>query len=929
MSEPLVRQFVDLLYPPDEAPDGYLSLWEMPGKRSYHYRPQDPELEIAAHGLDRDGHNVFYGVGLRRADLGPYARGSNPDIVALPGFWADIDIRGINHVADNLPANIVEVVQGILQPFEWEPSAVINSGGGVHAYWLFNRPLAITQANRVEVDELSRAFQERLALGARTRGWKWDMTADLARVLRPVGTHNRKKEPQPVEFMGTPGATRYDYELFRKALQTRAGGVASILGRESRPIPTVAETPGPAATAPPTIDPRSEQTILDELNNKIRKNRKADRKSTLAKIVEGEPFAEPGDRDRMLQKVCSWIAFYDQVADPEILAEVLRPSLEAMAEMCPEGAMTFEDAVEKIARAQNDARRKSLGEHHAQQEIKKALIREVRGDFTPARNAAKVSPVTAIPAHSDDSPFDRPHVAAGAPALSLVEKLREGSDDTTAGAKGEAGGYSFDEINKFAEHQGELSGIEIPEAAWRKRWVILHGDSVYIHCNGRYKSPIPPRLFRVSAGRDIVPLLPEFDTAGRYYFSPQALKSDGSIRSKTSEEILDELATVARHLVADLSLNDSYYDPKSETFYEAVCPLRTDLEPRYDQNIQTWLEKLGGPHSKKLLDWIATVTYLDAPSCALFISGPPDAGKSLLANGLARLWHPGGYTRMDDVVGSFNADVASCPLVVADETLPEGPNGKPLSTKKLRDIISADTRPLRRKFMANAPLKGTIRCMLLANSEKMLDLGDETLGSESLAAVASRFLHIATSEASGEFVKSIGGRHGGTKDWVTGDLIARHALWLRDNQRVVPAGRFWVEGHVSAMHQMLATASTVNGQVVEWIVRHLTRPAAMVNATKGVLFGGGALFVNTNALVENWNEYIRNRMTVPASSKLNTALQGLSTAKETARIRTAVGQKRYWPIRVPTILEWAKETGVGDYDDLFEKIEGPKSWEAK
>lgn len=925
MSEQLVRQFVDLLYPPDEkAPDGFLSLWELPGKRSYHYRPRDPELEIAAHGLDRDGHNVFYGVGLRRSDLGPYSRGAGSDIVALPGFWADVDIRGLNHVADNLPANIVEVVQGILQPFDWEPSAVVNSGGGVHAYWLFDHPLPITDANREEVDELSRAFQERLAMGARARGWKWDMTADLPRILRPVGTHNRKHEPVPVEFMGTPGATRYDYELFKKALQTKAGGVASILGRESRPVPTVAETPGLVAPPPRTIDPRSEEMILGELEAKMRKNRKADRNEVLVKIRAGEPFAEPGERDRMLQKVCSWIAWYDQVADPEILAEVLRSSLDMMAEASPEGAMTIEDAIEKISRAQNDARRKSAGEHQAQQEIKKALIREVRGIFTPAPTATKTPPVTAVPTHPDAPAV--PAVAATAPALTLVERLREASGERQEHPDNEFGGYTFDEIKNFATRQSEFSGIEIQAASWRKRWVILHGDSVFIHCNGRYKSPIPARNFRVSAGRDIVPLLPEFDTDGRYYFSPQALKADGSIRMKSSEEILDEIATVARHVVADLSLSESYYDAQTETFYEAVCPLRTDLEPRFDQNIDTWLTKLGGVHGEKLMDWIATVTFLQAPSCALFISGPPNAGKTLLANGLARLWHSGGYTRMDDVVGSFNADVASCPLVVADEALPEGPNGKPLSTKRLRDIISADTRPLRRKFMTNAPLKGTIRCMLLANSDKMLDLGDETLGSESLAAVASRFLHIATSEAAGEFIGSIGGRHDGTKDWVSGDLIARHALWLRDNQHVVPAGRFWVEGQVSAMHQMLATASTINGQVVEWIVRHLTRPASMVNATKGVLFGGGQLWVNTNALVEHWSEYIRNRMTVPASSKLNTALQGLSTATEACRMRTAAGQKRYWPIRVPTILEWAKETGVGDYDDLAEKIAGPKSW---
>jgi hypothetical protein len=914
VSEQLIRQFVDLLYPPEAKTPGYFSIWELPGRRSYHFKPSDPELEIAAHALDNEGHNVFYGVGLRRADLGAGIRGSKPDICALPGFWVDIDIAG-GHAAKNLPQNIVDVIRGILQPFDWEPSAIVNSGGGVHAYWLFDRPLELTDDNREEVAQMSKAFQQRLGTHAIAAGWHFDTTSDLPRVLRPVGTNNRKTSmPRPVNFMGTPGKTRYPFSLFQSALKTRVA-------------PASKASKGPPVQVPvQPADTRTEDQVLDQLRSNLRRNRKKDRAETVERILEGQPFAEPGDRDRMLQRVCSWIAWYDSAGDPEILAQVLISSLEQMEAMAPEGAMTFEDAVSKISRAQGDARRKKAETQGLDDRIKKALISQARGLGAKVHKPAELQSVP-LPPSPDARPAKGalpeappPDKSDGGPVLSLVAQLQADAAD----GPDEPGPYTSGEMDVFAARQSELSGNSISPEGWKKRWVITYGDTVYIFRNGRYLSPLPMRNFALTAHRDLHWVLPHFDENGDYYYSPQTATGDGALRYKKPDEVLREIGTVARKIVADMSIAESFYDENTETFYEAVCPLRADISPRFDESIDRWLRILSGEDTDKLLDWIATVTYLQAPSCGLIMSGPPAVGKSLLANGLARLWHSGGYTRMDDVVGSFNADVASCPLVVADEALPEGPNGKPISTKRLRDIISSDTRALKRKFMANAPLKGTVRCMFLANSDRMLDLGDETLGADSMAAVASRFLHIETTKDASDFIESIGGRPGGTKDWVNGDLIARHALWLRDNRDVIPDGRFWVQGHVSKMHKMLSTASTVNGMVVEWLVKYLTRAKPDVMATFGVLVGNGELWVNTAVLSEYWQEYIKNRggMTPPVG-KIARALEALSAAPAAIRIRTPKGQKRYWPLRTETILEWSKESGVGDPIELQEVLNTP------
>ncbi len=922
MSEQRIRQFVDLLYPPgSKLPDGArFSLWEMPGKKSYHYAPSSVELEIAAHALDQEGHNVFCGVGLRRADFGPHERGSKKDIVALPGFWADVDIKGVNHVADNLPANIIDVVQGILQPFDWEPSAVVNSGGGIHAYWLFEQPLLITDDNRAEVEEMSRAFQERLAMGARKQGWKWDMTADTPRVLRPVGTHNRKQDhPLPVEFMGTPGASRYAYNLFRAALQTKASGIASIIGRATAnaPMGALPESPGAKSLPTRTIDTRTSEEILGELRTKMKKCRKKDRKPILDAILQFEPFAEAGERDKVLQQVASWIGFYDSSADPETLVEILIPSLNAMAAAQPKGAMTVDDAIEKISRAQADARRKNALNQNADAAISSALQRAARG--IPRLPAP--TDLTALPPSpkttNDTTPLDvLLKSSSSAPALAVVH----GEAITPTEVEVASGAYTKEEIHRFISRQASFSRNMLTFEEWKKRWVIVIGDTCFIFVNGRYLSPIPKINFRASAHRDLS-LLPEFLEDGTYYFIPYAIKEDGSKRLKSPDEVFDELSTVARSLVADVSLPESYYDAVTQTFYEAVCPLRKDLAPRFDAHIQRWLEHLGGEDVDKLLDWIATVTFLDAPSCGLFLSGPPDTGKSVLANGLARLWHSGGYTRMEDVVGAFNSDIAHCPLVVADETLPEGPNGKPISTKRLRDIISADTRSLRRKHIANGAMKGAIRCMFLANSERLLDLGDEILGADSLAAVAARFLHIVVSSKASEYINSLGGRHKGTKDWVTGDQIAQHALWLRDNRKVTPAGRFWVQGHVSKMHRLLASGNHVSSYVLEWIVSYLHKPDKDVRNSGGILVGNGEIWISTKVVSEYWDTYIRTKQGAPSIKKIASAVEGLLARGGKSdgggkAIHFRGQQRRYFGLRVEDVLAFAQEVGIGDTKTL-------------
>ena len=110
----------------------------------------------------------------------------------MPGVWADIDIAGAAHKAQDLPPGEADAI-ALANAVGLAPSIFVRSGFGLQVYWLFREPFVIeSDAERQRLKSLSRRFQHSLRLQAKARGWALDPTADLCRVLRIPGTFNRK-----------------------------------------------------------------------------------------------------------------------------------------------------------------------------------------------------------------------------------------------------------------------------------------------------------------------------------------------------------------------------------------------------------------------------------------------------------------------------------------------------------------------------------------------------------------------------------------------------------------------------------------------------------------------------------------------------------------------------------------------------------------
>ena len=136
--------------------------------------------------------NTFFGVGLRKKALKNGFRGSEKDILCVTTLYADIDIKGNAHAQTSLPSSTDEAID-FLHGLKVKPSIIVNSGNGIHGYWLLDKPFIIeTEDDRKHILSIFKCFGRYVNSEAKERGWKIDSVYDLARILRVPGTINHK-----------------------------------------------------------------------------------------------------------------------------------------------------------------------------------------------------------------------------------------------------------------------------------------------------------------------------------------------------------------------------------------------------------------------------------------------------------------------------------------------------------------------------------------------------------------------------------------------------------------------------------------------------------------------------------------------------------------------------------------------------------------
>ena len=151
---------------------------------------------ITAHCARWDGEErgMFFGVSTRVT--GSHT-GRRVDLAECPSLWVDID-------TDKLGLDKDKVITA-LRPLPFPPSVIIDSGGGLHAYWLLNEAIDVA-ADTPDRENTETAITSACRQLAGICAGDLNV-CDLARVMRLPGTLNTKPEVMAANG-GTPAVCK-------------------------------------------------------------------------------------------------------------------------------------------------------------------------------------------------------------------------------------------------------------------------------------------------------------------------------------------------------------------------------------------------------------------------------------------------------------------------------------------------------------------------------------------------------------------------------------------------------------------------------------------------------------------------------------------------------------------------------------------------
>jgi hypothetical protein len=210
--------------------DGLLCAFELPSRRTFF---TDTFEELAGYMLQADarGSDVYFGCAAYRTKEDG-RKGNNA--LGAQSLWLDIDAGPGKPHRDQQEAG--EAVLAFCKKLELPLPIFVGSGGGIHVYWPLDRMLLPGEW---------RAAAQLLKTACDAHGLKADQarTTDIASILRPPGTHNRKipNAPRLVQVSSLCGP--YDADTIIARLREAARGTDQPTGEASRADPPPAYSP--------------------------------------------------------------------------------------------------------------------------------------------------------------------------------------------------------------------------------------------------------------------------------------------------------------------------------------------------------------------------------------------------------------------------------------------------------------------------------------------------------------------------------------------------------------------------------------------------------------------------------------------------------------------------------------------------------------
>lgn len=160
------------------------------------------DLAAAALDYDAKGWDAYFGTATFKTDESRTANNAH----SLRTFFLDLDCGPEKEYPDQITA--LQTLQNFCMRMALPKPLLVNSGRGIHVYWVMDRDLPR--------DEWQ-AVADKLKAAAKQHNFPMDpvVPADAARILRIPGTHNHKDNPpSPVLVLNQAGKTVVKFEDF-------------------------------------------------------------------------------------------------------------------------------------------------------------------------------------------------------------------------------------------------------------------------------------------------------------------------------------------------------------------------------------------------------------------------------------------------------------------------------------------------------------------------------------------------------------------------------------------------------------------------------------------------------------------------------------------------------------------------------------------
>ena len=155
--------------------------------------------------LNETQHNVFVAL----SSFANYSRAGKNAIYAR-SFYIDLDVDPENPRKYASKDAALEDLDTFLSIVKLPPPIRVDSGNGIHAYWLFDQDIAIPEWKRY-VEKFKSLCNDHIKIDN-------NVTGDVARILRCPETNNYKTDPpRPTSFIDTDFG-QYSFQQFKEFL---------------------------------------------------------------------------------------------------------------------------------------------------------------------------------------------------------------------------------------------------------------------------------------------------------------------------------------------------------------------------------------------------------------------------------------------------------------------------------------------------------------------------------------------------------------------------------------------------------------------------------------------------------------------------------------------------------------------------------------